>query len=75
MPCKLPSYQLLCDQLDKINWDFLCCHDGDNNPMHLVNWDTMANPLDSGGLGVEKAKFKNQTLLAKVGGDFISIKT
>lgn len=62
---KLPT--TVCEQLDKINRDFLWSYNGDNNPGHLVNWDTVASPLVYGGLGVKKAKCINQALLAKIG--------
>lgn len=34
--------------------------------MHLVGWDTITKPKDTGGLGIQKAKIRNQSLHAKL---------
>lgn len=31
--------------------------------MHLINWDTLTLPKKNGGLGIERAKIKNETIL------------
>ncbi|KAL5787774.1 hypothetical protein ACOSP7_004723 [Xanthoceras sorbifolium] len=62
---KLPSE--VCYKLDKINRNFLWGHTTDKKTVHLINWDTVCNPKNEGGLGIMKIKVMNQALLAKAG--------
>ncbi|CAL2241387.1 unnamed protein product [Prunus armeniaca] len=56
-----------CNQLDKLNIDFLWGFTGDKTKIHLVNWDTICQPKSFGGLGIKKTHCMNQALLAKIG--------
>lgn len=58
----------LCHDIDKLNRNFLW---GDVvmwriiGGLHLVNWDTVCQPKAIGGLGIKKASYMNQAMLAK----------
>ncbi|CAL8122129.1 unnamed protein product [Prunus armeniaca] len=56
-----------CNQLDKLNMNFLWGFTGDKTKIHLVNWDTVCQPKSFGGLGIKKIHCMNQALLAKTG--------
>ncbi|KAK3231085.1 hypothetical protein Dsin_002966 [Dipteronia sinensis] len=62
---KLPSE--VCNNLEKINRDFLWGNTSDTKKIHLVNWDTVCLPKQLGGLGTKKMNMMNQALLAKAG--------
>lgn len=56
----------LCDKLDKINRDFLWGSSPDKRKLHLVGWNKIIKSKEEGGLGLQAAKEKNITLLAKL---------
>ncbi|KAI5337133.1 hypothetical protein L3X38_016402 [Prunus dulcis] len=56
-----------CDELDKINRNFLWGSNGDNSRTHLVNWDSVCMSKKKGGLGLKHTALMNQSMLAKVG--------
>lgn len=62
---KLP--ETIYNSLDKLNRYFLCIHNGDNNPIHLVNWKIDTSTVENRGLWVKRTRFMNQALLAKIG--------
>ncbi|KAI5351228.1 hypothetical protein L3X38_004119 [Prunus dulcis] len=57
----------VCSKLDKLNKNFLWGHAADKAKVHLVNWETVCKSKCAGGLGVKKAAWMNQALLAKSG--------
>ncbi|KAL6140994.1 hypothetical protein ACLB2K_059286 [Fragaria x ananassa] len=56
----------LCDKLDKLNWDFLWGDLENKKRVHLVNWDSVCQPKQLGGLGIKKTADMNQAMLAKI---------
>jgi hypothetical protein len=69
----LPTYYLslflipmgIANRLDKLLGDFLWGGTGDAAKFHLVNWNRICTPLQSGGLGVHNFIQFNQALLGK----------
>ncbi|XP_008231741.1 PREDICTED: uncharacterized protein LOC103330914 [Prunus mume] len=57
----------VCSKLDQLNKNFLWGHAFDKVKVHLVNWETVCKSTCVGGLGVKKAAWMNQALLAKSG--------
>ncbi|VVA23746.1 PREDICTED: ribonuclease H At1g65750, partial [Prunus dulcis] len=57
----------VCSKLDQLNKNFLWGHAVDKAKVHLVNWETVCKSKCAGGLGVKKAAWMNQALLAKSG--------
>jgi hypothetical protein len=55
----------VCNQLDKINRNFLWGNNTTQTRVHLVNWDQVCRPKKNGGLGIKKTSHMNQALLAK----------
>ena len=55
----------VCNQLDRINRNFLWGHSTTQTRVHLVNWDQVCRPKKNGGLGIKKTSHMNQALLAK----------
>lgn len=64
---KLPVTVL--SKLEQIRRDFLWGHNTGNNvstsKMHLLNWEKICVPKNSGGLGIVPLKHRNISLLAK----------
>lgn len=60
---KLPMS--ICDELDRINRNFLWGSDGEQKKVHLVDWDSVTLSKKEGGLGTRKSKYMNQALLSK----------
>ncbi|KAL6202734.1 hypothetical protein ACLB2K_026439 [Fragaria x ananassa] len=56
----------LCDRLDRLNRNFLWGDVDDKKKIHLVNWDTVCQPKQLGGLGIKKFADMNQAMLAKI---------
>lgn len=56
----------LCDKLDKLNKEFLWGDVDDKKNVHLVNWGTICQPKQLGGLGIKKTTDINQAMLAKI---------
>ncbi|CAL8115937.1 unnamed protein product [Prunus armeniaca] len=54
-------------KLDQLNKNFLWGHAFDKVKVHLVNWEIVCKSKCDGGLGVKKATWMNQALLAKFG--------
>jgi hypothetical protein len=69
----LPTYYLslfpipvgVTNRLDKLQRDFLWGGIGDEAKFHLVNWNRICTPLQSGGLGVHNFIQFNRALLGK----------
>ncbi|CAL8176297.1 unnamed protein product [Prunus armeniaca] len=57
----------VCSKLDQLNKNFLWGHAFDKAKVHLVNWETVCKSKCADGLGVKKAAWMNQALLAKFG--------
>lgn len=55
-----------CNDLDKINHDFLWGSTEAHRKLHLVGWDSVTKPKEGGGLGIKRARDTNKTLLAKL---------
>lgn len=52
-------------RLEKLQREFLWGGVGEEFKYHLVDWDTVCEPIIKGGLGVKKLKLFNQALLGK----------
>ena len=46
--------------------DFLCGSTEEKRKMHMVNWQTVMQPKDLGGLGLFQTRHRNQAMLAKL---------
>ncbi|CAL8134635.1 unnamed protein product [Prunus armeniaca] len=55
----------ICNKLDQLNTNFLWGHAFDKAKVRLVNLETVCKSKCAGGLGVKKAAWMNQALLAK----------
>ncbi|CAB4299120.1 unnamed protein product [Prunus armeniaca] len=56
-----------CDELDKIDRNFLWGSNGDNLRTYLVNWGFVCISKKKAGLGLKHTALMNQSMLAKVG--------
>ncbi|CAB4268852.1 unnamed protein product [Prunus armeniaca] len=56
-----------CDELDKIDRNFLWGSNGDNLRTYRVNWGFVCISKKKGGLGLKHTALMNQSMLAKVG--------
>jgi hypothetical protein len=61
----LPIPVGMVNRLDKLQMDFLWGGIGDALKFHLVNWNKICTPLQSGGLGVHNFIQFNRALLGK----------
>ena len=56
----------LCEKLDKVNRYFLWGTTNEKRKMHIVGWNKIIQTKENGGLGIQEARAKNITLLAKL---------
>jgi hypothetical protein len=55
----------ICNELDKLNRNFLWGDTLEKKKIHLLKWDTVTRPKVEGGLGIINCKCHNKALLAK----------
>ncbi|KAL7215762.1 hypothetical protein ACSBR1_027827 [Camellia fascicularis] len=75
----IPSYTIqtlllpksVCNDIDKMNSNFLWRDTMEKHKIHLVNWDVVCNIKKKGGLGIKKARDQNLALLSKLGWNLI----
>lgn len=60
---KFPSS--VCENLDKLNRNFLCGDINDKNKVHLLSWKEVCKPKCKGGLGLKMTVDMNRAMLAK----------
>ncbi|CAL5362434.1 unnamed protein product [Camellia sinensis] len=71
----IPSYNMqtmelprrLCDDIDRLNRNFLWGETEHHKKVHLVSWDSVCRSKADGGLGIRKARDQNAALLTKLG--------
>ncbi|KAL7228890.1 hypothetical protein ACSBR2_007559 [Camellia fascicularis] len=71
----LPSYAMqtltlpgsICNDIDKLNRNFLWGDTDTSKKVHLVKWTNVCQSKKMGGLGLRRAKSQNLALLAKLG--------
>lgn len=56
----------ILEGIDRVNRNFLWGYTETERKMHGVNWEKVMKPKDLGGLGLQTAKGRNTTLLAKL---------
>ncbi|XP_004306074.1 PREDICTED: putative ribonuclease H protein At1g65750-like [Fragaria vesca subsp. vesca] len=56
----------LCENLDKLNRNFLWGDTEIKKKVHLVNWDVVCQPKQLGDIGIKKTEDMNQAMLAKI---------
>ena len=54
-----------CEQLDRLNRNFLWGDTSSSKKVHLTNWDMVCRPKCSGGLGIKKTSDMNKAMLTK----------
>jgi hypothetical protein len=70
----LPAYYMqntalpssICNELDRLNRNFLWGSSNERKKMHLVSWEKVCRPKGEGGLGIYASKPRNKALLAKL---------
>lgn len=62
---KLPAS--VCEELDKLNRNFLWGDTDQKKKVHLCQWSMVCRPKSKGGLGIKRACVINHALLAKLG--------
>jgi hypothetical protein len=70
----LPAYYMqntalpssICNELDRLNRNFLWGSSNERKKMHLVSWEKVCRPKGEGGLGIYATKPRNKALLAKL---------
>ena len=67
MPCIRPSFLPVCEELDKLNKNFLWKDTDRKKKFHLCQWSMVCRPKSKGGFGIKRACVMNQALLAKLG--------
>jgi hypothetical protein len=60
-----PILTALANRMEKLQQDFLWGSMGNEFKFHLVKWDTICNPIQSGGLGVRNLTMSNGALFGK----------
>ncbi|KAL7182802.1 hypothetical protein ACSBR1_041471 [Camellia fascicularis] len=76
----VPSYSMqtmklpkrACNDIDKMNRNFLWGDTLKKKKIHLVNWNEACKKKKHGGLGIRKARDHNRTLLSKLGWKLIN---
>ncbi|XP_028056650.1 uncharacterized protein LOC114260679 [Camellia sinensis] len=71
----IPSYNMqtmeiprrVCDEMDRLNCNFLWGDTDSRKKVHLVNWESVCISKAKGGLGIRKARDQNAALLTKLG--------
>ncbi|PKI47771.1 hypothetical protein CRG98_031904 [Punica granatum] len=58
--------QAITDEVERLCRNFIWGHTAERRRIHLVNWDTVAQPLSCGGLGIRRLKEFNDAFLAKI---------
>ncbi|KAL0012862.1 hypothetical protein SO802_007970 [Lithocarpus litseifolius] len=56
----------VCNAIDKKMRDFVWGSNEEKKKMHMVNWQTVTQPKELGGLGLFQTRHRNQALLAKL---------
>lgn len=59
----------ICDQIDKLNKNFLWEHSEEKSKVHLVKWEKVCMPQFMGRLGLKETYVMNQAFLAKLVGN------
>ncbi|KAL7175265.1 hypothetical protein ACSBR2_028969 [Camellia fascicularis] len=57
----------VCDEIDKLNCNFLWGDSLERKKVHLVNWQQVCYKKKNGGLGIRRARDQNLALLSKLG--------
>jgi len=57
--------QSVCDNIDQVTRNFIW-RDSNNKGIHLVGWEKIIKPKDSGSLGIRAARITNTSLLGKL---------
>ena len=57
----------VCDEIDKLNRNFLWGDSLERKKVHLVNWQHVCHKKKNGGLGIRRARDQNLALLSKLG--------
>ncbi|GMP25580.1 hypothetical protein CsSME_00002379 [Camellia sinensis var. sinensis] len=57
----------VCDEIDRINRNFLWGDTLERKKVHLVKWEKVCKSKNAGELGLKKARDQNLALLAKLG--------
>ena len=60
--CLLPTF--ITKELDKLNRNFLWGDTVEKKKVHLLNWKTITQAKEDGGLGIKRSKSQNLALLA-----------
>lgn len=75
MTAPIPSYTMqtsklsisICNDIDRLNRNFLWGETDNKRKVHLVNWDTVCKPKNNGGLGLRKSVDNNTAINSKLG--------
>lgn len=70
----IPTYMMqeaalplhLCEELDRVNRNFLWGTTDEKRKIHLVGWNKLIKSKEEGGLGIQASRGKNIALLAKL---------
>lgn len=63
--------QKVCNQIDKLNWDFLWGSTEEKMRTHLVKWEKVCRPKKFGGLSLHTCNNNNEATLAKLGWNLV----
>ncbi|KAH0778498.1 hypothetical protein KY290_004925 [Solanum tuberosum] len=61
---KMPAK--ITDTMNKIQRDFIWGTINEKRKIHLLNWDTITNNKNMGGLGIQKIEIKNRAILSSL---------